>query len=233
MFGSRKSLTPEAVHKALGRFYPAKNDDFPSDYGEELAELRVFGITTEEQLDALLHRRTEEIMEIDRSPMSESEIRMHTEDSGEEFVASRLREGFWFSFPALLRIALELEFGETYEAYADKRDGIVQPGAAPNHGPGTRFGGSGPADGSPSGSDAITQYPASYLCDIMYGVEPMTREIAAVVRQLRVERGLSYSEVGRLLSEAGNDPAICFQIGRSFSSLAAAFLHEKPEAGWL
>jgi MoaA/NifB/PqqE/SkfB family radical SAM enzyme len=125
------SLTPEAIHKALGRFFPAKNDDFPSAYVEELAELRVFGITTEEQLDKLLHRRAEEIMEIDRSPMSEFDIRMHSEDSGEEFVAKRLREGFWFSYPALLRIALELEFGKAYVEYADRRDGIVEPCAAP------------------------------------------------------------------------------------------------------
>jgi hypothetical protein len=120
------SLTPEAVRKALGRFFPAKNDDFPSDYVEELAELRDFGVVTEEQLDELLHRRAEEVMEIDRSPMSESDIRMHSEDSGEEFVAKRLREGFWFSYPALLRIALELEFGKAYEEYAERRDRIVE-----------------------------------------------------------------------------------------------------------
>ena len=70
-------LTPEAVYKALGRFFPAKNDDFRCDYVEELAELRVFGITTREQLDELLHRRAAEVMEIDRSPMSESDILMH------------------------------------------------------------------------------------------------------------------------------------------------------------
>jgi hypothetical protein len=130
-------LTPEAVHKALSRYFPAKNDDFQSDYVEELAELRDFGIGTEEQLDELLRRRAEEIMEIDRSPMSESDIRMHSEDSGEEFVANRLREGFWFSYPALLRIALELEFGKAYEEYADKRDRVVEPSDAPNDGPAT------------------------------------------------------------------------------------------------
>jgi hypothetical protein len=123
------SLTTEALHKALGRFFPAKNDDFPSDYLAELAELRAFGIATEEQLDDLLHRRAEEVMEIDRSPMSESDIQMHIEDSGKEFVTNRLREGFWFSYPALLRIAMELEFRKAYEEYADKRDGIVEPAA--------------------------------------------------------------------------------------------------------
>ena len=144
------SLTPEIVHKALSRFFPAKNDDFPSDYVEELAELRAFGIATEEQLDEMLHRRAEEVLEIDRSPMSESDIRMHSEDSGEEFVANRLREGFWFSYPALLRIALELEYGKAYEEYADKRDGVVEPGAAPNGGPARTLGNSGVTKGPPS-----------------------------------------------------------------------------------
>jgi hypothetical protein len=144
------SLTPEAVHKALSRFFPAKNDDFPSDYAEELAELRAFGIASEEQFDELLHRRAEEVMEIDRSPMSEADIRMHSEDSGEAFVANRLREGFWFSYPALLRIALELEFGKAYEEYSHRRDGIVEPGAAPNGGPATQLGNSGVTEGPPS-----------------------------------------------------------------------------------
>jgi len=149
-FGSMTSLTPEAVHRALGRFFPAKNDDFRSDYVEELAELRAFGIATEEQLDELLHRRADEVMEIDCSPMSESDIRMHSEESGEESVAKRLRDGFWFSYPALLRIALELEFGKAYEKYADKRDGIAEPGVTPNGGPATWTRNSGLMEGPPS-----------------------------------------------------------------------------------
>src|ERR1035437_11183781 len=86
-------LTPEAVHDTLKEFFPAKNDDFATGYVEELAELRAFGIATQEQLRELLRRRADEVMEIDRSPMSESDIQMHRQASGEELVASRLREG--------------------------------------------------------------------------------------------------------------------------------------------
>ena len=143
-------LTPEAVHRILKQFFPAKNDDFVSDYVEELAELRHFGIATEEQLGALLDQRADAVMEIDRSPMSESDVQMHSEASGEEFVATRLREGFWFSYPALLRIALELEFGKSYEEYSERRDRIVEPGAAPNGDPATRLGNSGVTEGPPS-----------------------------------------------------------------------------------
>ncbi len=143
-------LTPEVVHRTLKRFFPAKNDDYPSNYVEELAELRAFGIATEEQLEELLHRKADEVMEIDRSPMSESDIRMHSESSGEEFVAIRLRDGFWFSYPGLLRIALELEFGSSYEAYTERRDKNVETGAAPNGVPATLPDDLDPTKGPPS-----------------------------------------------------------------------------------
>jgi len=118
-------LTPKLVYKVLKRFFPAKNDSFECGYEEELRELNDFGIKTETQLVDLLQKRVEEVMEIDRSPMTEFDIRMHSEAEGAESVARRLREGFWFSYPGLLRITLELEFGKAYEEYADKRDGVA------------------------------------------------------------------------------------------------------------
>ncbi len=118
------TLTPKLVHEVLKRFFPAKNDNFECGYVEELRELNDFGIETEDQLVALLQKRVEEVMEIDRSPMTEFDIRMHAESEGAESVAKRLREGFWFSYAGLLRIALQLEYGKAYEKYAEKRDGI-------------------------------------------------------------------------------------------------------------
>jgi hypothetical protein len=112
------ALTPDGVHRILKRFLPAQNDDFGCDYVEEMHELADFQITMEEQLADLLQRRATEVMEIDRTPMDDFHIRQYSDDLGEQFVANRLRNGFWFSYPALLRIALELEFGERYQGYA-------------------------------------------------------------------------------------------------------------------
>jgi hypothetical protein len=120
-----KALTPNLVHEVLHRFFPAQNDNFECDYVEELRELTDFGISTEKQLVDLLQKRVDEIMEIDRSPMSDFDIRASIQDEGEEAVQKRLRAGFWFSFPALLRIALELEFGKAYQNYANNRDGVA------------------------------------------------------------------------------------------------------------
>jgi len=118
-------LTAAGVHDVLKRFFPARNDDFACDYAEELQELLDFQIRTEEQFVDLLRRRAVEVMEIDRSPMDDYQVRLHAQDLGEDYVAKRLREGFWFSYPALLRMALELEFGDTYRDYAEKRDGVA------------------------------------------------------------------------------------------------------------
>ena len=117
-------LTPALVYDTLKQVFPAKNDDYPCDYREELEELIAFGITTDDELGELLRRRANEIMEIDRSPMNQSEIQMHSADGKEQFVADRIRQGYWFSYPALLRIALELEFGQAYVEFSNKRDGI-------------------------------------------------------------------------------------------------------------
>lgn len=64
-------------------------------------------------------------MEIDKSPVNESQIQMHSDADGKESVPKRLREGYWSSYPALLRIVLELEYGKAYEDYTKRRDGMT------------------------------------------------------------------------------------------------------------
>jgi hypothetical protein len=118
-------LTPEIVHSRLKQFFPAKNDDFACNYKEELKELNDFGITTERRLINLLQKRADTVMAIDRTPMDSYHIKLYSEDFGKKFVADRLRRKFWFSFPGLLRLALELEFGKAYETYSYKRDGVL------------------------------------------------------------------------------------------------------------
>lgn len=116
------ALTPEAVHDILKRYLPARNDYFVCDYVKETRELADFGITTEGQLVDLLRRRSDELMEIDQSPMDEFHVKLYSEDLGEDVVRNRIQEGFWFAYPALLRIALELEFNDAYREYAGRRD---------------------------------------------------------------------------------------------------------------
>ncbi len=104
--------------------FPKRNDDFECSYVEECAELRHFGINSQGQLLAMLRKWSDRILEIDRSPLDDFHIRHYSEELGAEFVKQRITNGWWFSYPALLRIALELEFGEAYVRFANDRDGI-------------------------------------------------------------------------------------------------------------
>ncbi|MOA20085.1 hypothetical protein D3C78_1405050 [compost metagenome] len=89
-----------------------------------LGELLYLGVTTKLALLDIIVKHRETLLEIDAEPLDEEHIRWYSADYGEEYVNARVENGYWFSFQALLRIALELEFGERYQEYANKRDGI-------------------------------------------------------------------------------------------------------------
>ena len=121
-----KTISPNDVHRVMRSILPTKNDDYPSDYNNETDESLHFGIKTEEQFAALLSKHKEKLIEIDQSPLDEADRQMFIEDYGLEYVLKREEIGYWFSYPALLRISLELEFGEEYESYSNIRDNITK-----------------------------------------------------------------------------------------------------------
>lgn len=122
----RKELTPLLVHKALTAAFPKKNDYSPSEtgYGEELSELIHFGIVSVKDLRVLLQKHRKRILEIDRSPMDQVHQRMYAKEMGAAKFNDFVRRQYWFAYPGLLRLALELEFGEAYESFANVRDGV-------------------------------------------------------------------------------------------------------------
>lgn len=89
-----------------------------------MQELLIFGIRSERDLHSLLERHFDKILQIDASPMDEWHQKYYSCELGEEVVDERSSKGFWFAFPALLRLALELEFGGKYEEFVKKRDGV-------------------------------------------------------------------------------------------------------------
>mgnify|MGYP006336959383 CR=1 FL=1 len=57
--------------------------------------------------------------------LDEFNIKTYSKELGEDFVKHRIQNKYWFAYQGLLRIILELEFGEEYEIYSDKRDDII------------------------------------------------------------------------------------------------------------
>nr|WP_298118390.1 hypothetical protein [uncultured Pseudomonas sp.] len=84
---------------------------------EYSAEIINYGI-------AMLNKHRKKVLEIDRSPMDQWHQRMYSSEMGAEKFNDFIRRQYWFAYPGLLRLALELEFGEAYEAFADARDGV-------------------------------------------------------------------------------------------------------------
>jgi hypothetical protein len=119
-----QKLDERVVYAVLQSVFPAQNDYTQDDYHEELQELRDFNIHTRDKLWKLLQKHREQVLAIDREPLDDEHIRWYSEDLGEEFVHHAMEHGYWFAYPGLLRIALELEFGEAYQAYAKVRDGL-------------------------------------------------------------------------------------------------------------
>jgi len=120
----KDKLTPSLVYKILKNHFPKQNDFNECDYKEELNELVLFGIKTKEDLDSLIVKHKDDVLEIDSEPLDEQHKKWYR-DSGIEDLENKISNDFWFALPGLLRITLELEFGEKYQQFANKRDGIT------------------------------------------------------------------------------------------------------------
>jgi hypothetical protein len=118
-------LTASAIAPILRRIMPRRNNVGIINYTALLEEMRIFGVLTKGQFRKLMlkHRRT--LIEADREPLTPQMERLMRNEDGDANVADRLRRQYWFSWEALTRLALELEFGERYRTFADQRDGLT------------------------------------------------------------------------------------------------------------
>lgn len=118
-------LTGAFIHASMWRLFPKKNDYGTASFDELLPELERFGLTRRAQFVRLMKRHRRGLLQIDRDPLAPWEVRFFTQEFGEAFVKDALRRQYWFAYPALVRTALELEFGEA----AAVRDAEPQPSA--------------------------------------------------------------------------------------------------------
>ena len=118
------TLTPNSLREILQETFPKNNDFTPGDFLEELNELAEFGVRTDEELKELLSKQYEAVMAADKEELDEEHIHWYTDELGADVIKERIEGGYWFALQGLLRIALELEFGDAYIEFAEKRDGI-------------------------------------------------------------------------------------------------------------
>ena len=80
------------------------------------------------------------------------------------------------------------------------------------------------------GPVVVRRYAASYLSDIVYGNQPMTRELARVIRALRRDHGLSYPRLGFCLCESDPDWGGSLGLGKALTELAAIRLKDHDQS---
>ena len=95
-----------------------------ADLEEVVGELNKFSITTKLQLRLFLKKHRRQLVEIDKEPLDACHQRLYREDLGDEEYLDAIRRQYWFCYPALVRTAMEIEFGDEYEKFANERDGI-------------------------------------------------------------------------------------------------------------
>lgn len=111
---SLQLLNAELVRQVMRGIFPPKND-YVEDmalYEDLLPELRRFGIADRGTLKRLMTRHRRSLLADDRSRLAVWEQRHFSEMFGAEFVRDAVRRHYWFAYPALIRNALQSEFGE-------------------------------------------------------------------------------------------------------------------------
>lgn len=113
------------LHKIMRSLFPKKNDTASLDeLYETVAELKRFSIATKRDLRLFLKKYRRKLLIIDREPLDLCHQRLYREQLGEQEYLDSIRRQYWFGYPGLVRLAMEMEFGEAYEIFANERDEI-------------------------------------------------------------------------------------------------------------
>ncbi len=110
-------LTSALVHKIAASVLPKRNDYGVNTYDDIVDELSKFGISNRGDFIKFMKRHRQELLRIDRDPLLPWEVNLFSQEFGAAFVKDAIRRQYWFALPAMIRNALELEFGELAAVY--------------------------------------------------------------------------------------------------------------------
>jgi hypothetical protein len=113
-------LDEGAIQRILGDLFPRLNRFGSLDFTELLTELKAFGIDTPAKLRAVVLKHRREALRIDREPFDALNARLQREELGDARYAHLSRRRIFFNWAGLLRLTLELQFGERYRDFKDR-----------------------------------------------------------------------------------------------------------------
>ncbi len=113
------------LYKVMRSLFPKKNDCASlTDLEEVVDELKRFSLVTKLQVRLFLKKHRRQLLDIEKEPLDACHQKLYREDLGDEEYLDCIRRQYWFCYPALIRTALEIEFGDVYDQFANERDGI-------------------------------------------------------------------------------------------------------------
>jgi hypothetical protein len=107
-----KTLSGSVIHQVMSGIFSKRNDYGSASFDELVSELARFGITTLGSFRRLMTKHRRALLQFDRAQLASWEQKMFTQEYGEDFVRDAMRRQYWFAYPALVRTAAEMEFGE-------------------------------------------------------------------------------------------------------------------------
>ena len=111
------------VCRLMRSLFPKKNDcASQADLEEVIDELRAFGIETKKQHRLLMKKHRRWILVVEKEPLDIIHQKLYRDWFGEEEYLDCIRRQYWFCYPAMIRNALEIEFGDAYEEYTSERE---------------------------------------------------------------------------------------------------------------
>lgn len=114
---SCRSLTGLLIYKTMKSLFPKKNDYGDRSFDELIPEVARFGVANVGQFRLLMMKHRRKLLRIDREKLRPNEIEFYRAELGHQFVTDAVRRQYWFSYQALIRNAIELEFGESAATY--------------------------------------------------------------------------------------------------------------------
>jgi hypothetical protein len=112
-----KPLSGSVIRQVMSDIFPKRNDYGSASFDELVPELGRFGITTLGGFRRLMTKHRRALLRFDRAHLAPWEKKMFTDEYGEGFVRDAIRRQYWFAYPALVRTAAEIEFGEEAAIY--------------------------------------------------------------------------------------------------------------------
>jgi hypothetical protein len=103
----------------MSSLFPKRNDYGNNSFDELVPELARFGVKTVGDFSRLMKRHRKRLIEIDRSPLDQWHESYYARELGERFRNAKRRQ-YWFAYPALVRIAAQLEWGSDAEVFAEE-----------------------------------------------------------------------------------------------------------------